>query len=61
MTTTAKAFLVLFALGAILAAWMGRLSTTHTGTGFGVIVTDRWTGTVYDCGGGVPCQAVYPK
>jgi hypothetical protein len=61
MTLTAKALLVYLVLALIVFAWMFRYDAKPISPSSGsVAVTDRWTGTVYDCGGS-RCVVVYPN
>jgi hypothetical protein len=65
MTAGARAFLILFVIASIGAAWLLRIDTKPVGAeGLGVIVTDHWTGRVYLCSptSTAPrCHELYPQ
>lgn len=64
MTAGARAFLILFVIALIGAAWLLRIDAKPGGEGGLVTVTDRWTGRVYLCSPGPTpphCHELYPQ
>ena len=55
-----RALLGLAAVAILIAAWMSRIDAKTMGVGSGVLVTNRWTGTVYVCIF-AECTVVYPR
>ena len=62
MSTAARIFYIFFAVIAVAVLWVWRIDAKPTAVQVaGVIVTDRWTGRVYSCFLGSPCQQLYPQ
>jgi hypothetical protein len=60
MTLGARVFLGAFVGVVIVFAWLFRIDA-KTGAAGTAVVTDHWTGTVYDCSMGGGCYLLYPK
>jgi hypothetical protein len=60
MSVNVRAILILIAIVLAVCAWMLRYGTAASSNPLAVIVTDRWTGTVYLCGLGT-CSQQFPS